>query len=72
MDLKLEHLPTRIYSCFEQHKSYIDKELVNNQLQVAKDNEAQFKNIPDPVFSCDGGEGKFVREILTNYISICL
>ena len=74
MDLKLDHIPTVIYSCFVLHnfcklqKSYVDEDLVNNQIKIIKENEAQYRKIPDPVFSCDGGEGKIVRETLTNYI----
>ena len=47
---------------------YIDQEAVDNQLLYVKQNETQFKNVPDPVYSFDGGEGLLVRRTLTQLI----
>ena len=38
------------------------------QIELMKENEVQFKNIPDPVHSCDVGEGIVVRRILTDLV----
>ena len=71
---KLEALPTIIYACFvlhnycEKNNVNIDEDLVMTQIELMKENEAQFKNIPDPVYSCDAGEAIVVRRILTNLV----
>ena len=38
------------------------------QIELMKENEVQFKNIPDLVFSCDSGEGIAVRRVLTDLV----
>lgn len=74
MDFKREALPTIIYARFvlynycEQHNLNIDEDLVMTQIELMKENEVQFKNIPDPVYSCDAGEGIVVRRILTDLV----
>ena len=74
MDFKLEALPTIIYECFvlhnycEKDNVNIDEDLVMTQIELMKENEVQFKNIPDPVYSCDVGEGIVVRRILTDLV----
>ena len=74
IDLKIESVPTVIYACFvlhnfcESHNTYLDEKLVKNQLRKAQLNEDLDKNNPDPVYSCDTGEGEVVRSILTEYI----
>ena len=74
MDLKIESIPMVIYACFvlhnfcEKKKSYIDENLVESQLNLIKENEAQFKNIPDPIYSLNEGEGDVARRTLTTLI----
>ena len=74
IDLKLESIPTVVYSCFvlhnycEQNKSYIDECTVRNQVQLSMDNEEKYKNVPDPIYSCNAGEGEIIRRILTENI----
>ena len=74
MDFKLEALPTIIYACFVLHNYCekctvnIDQDLVRAQTELIKDNEAQFKNTPDPIYSCDVGEGIVVRKTLTELV----
>ena len=74
IDLKLTTVPSVIYACFvlhnfcEKNKSYIDKDSVKYQIDLIKTNENEFKNIPDPVYSVDEGEGQVVRRTLTNLI----
>ena len=74
MDFKLEALPTIIYACFvlhnycEKYTVNIDQDLVRAQIELMKDNEAQFKNNPDPIYSCDVGEGIVVRKTLTELV----
>ena len=46
----------------------IDQDLVLAQIELMKDNEAQFKNTPDPIYSCDVGEGVVVRKTLTELV----
>ncbi|XP_047137567.1 uncharacterized protein LOC101235978 [Hydra vulgaris] len=75
MDLKLEKIPTVIYACFilhnfcERHSICIDEELVKIQVEVINENEKNFRNLPDPIFSCIDGEGEVIRKALTEYIS---
>lgn len=47
---------------------YIDQDLVNCQIEHMKENEMQFRNVPDPIFYCDVGEGSVVRATLTELI----
>ena len=78
MDLKLESVPTInnsiIYACFvlhnfcEKNKVYIDEEQVHARMEVMKINEQTYKNKPDPIFSCENGEGEVIRRALTEYI----
>nr|XP_058964054.1 putative nuclease HARBI1 [Pocillopora verrucosa] len=71
---KLEAIPTIIYACFvlhnycEKHNMYVDQDLVDSQIQLMKENEDQFKNTPDPIYSCDVGEGSVVRTTLTQLV----
>lgn len=63
MDLKLENIPVVIYTCFvlhnfcEKNKTYINEDIVIYQMNEIKANENKFKNIPDPVYSVDEGQG---------------
>ena len=67
-----------IYSCFvlhnicEQNKSYVDEDLVKRQLALQRRNEQEHRNVPDPVYSCDTGEGEVVRKHITEYFAACL
>ena len=69
MDLKLKTIAVVIYACFalhnicEKNNSHIDKELVKSQIESIKQDEKTYHNIPDPVFSYDGGEG-IIREFV--------
>ena len=42
------------------------------QIDHAKRNEEENINIPDPVYSCNNGEGEIVRRLLTNCIHAIL
>ena len=74
VDLKLETVPSIIYSCFilhnfcEKNKSYIDEDNIKFHIEQMKTNGTEFQNIPDPVYSVDQGEGQVVRRTLTNLI----
>ena len=63
-DLKLSIIPTVSYACFfihdfcEQNKVYIDESQYKNKLTLKKLNEELYKNMPEPIYSYDGGEGK--------------
>ena len=46
----------------------IDENLVESQLNLIKENEAQYKNIPHPIYSLNEGEGDVVRRTLTTLI----
>ena len=78
IDLKLDIVPVIVYACFvlhnfcEQHSSYINDDLVTHQIEQAKENEEETRNMPDPVYSCNNGEGELVRNILTSYIQMSL
>ena len=68
-DLKLESVPTVVYACFVLHnyckltKSCLDPDLVRSQVELDKKNEDNQRNNPDPVYSCDAGEGEVIRKV---------
>ena len=74
LDFKLETIPTILHACFVLHyfcakeKTGIAQDVIDSQLLYIKSNEDQFKNIPDPVYSFDEGEGQVVRRTLTEFI----
>ncbi len=74
MDLKIETIPIVVYACFvlhnfcEKNNTYIDEDLVQFQLNLIKQNEAQYKNMPDQIYSLNEGEGDVVRRTLTTLI----
>ena len=74
MDLKLENIPTVIHACFilhnfcEKNDVYIDEDQVQTQIELIKTNETTFRNIPDPIYSCNNDEGEIIRHALTEYI----
>ena len=41
---------------------------MNSQIQLMRRNEVEFRNIPDPVYSSNEGEGEVVRTNLTGLI----
>ena len=67
VDIILESIPTLIYACFvlhnycEKNNMYIDQDLVDCPIEHIKENEVQCRNEPDPIFSCDVGEGSVAR-----------
>ena len=73
--LKIEHVPFIIYACFvlhnlcEHHKVNIDDEILSSQIECIKANEVNHCQRPDPIFSCNDGEGEVIRRTLTQYIS---
>ena len=75
MDMKLEKIPTIVYACFvlhnfcERNSTYIDTEQVNIQMELMKRNESENINTPDPIFSCNTGEGEATRRTITKYFS---
>ena len=52
----------------KKNKVYIDEEVVKSQIEILKKNEENYKNVPDPIFSFDCGEGTISRKIITQYI----
>ena len=68
MDFRLENIPTIIYTCFALHNFcerssvYINEEQEKTQMELLKPNEAQFKNLADPIFSCVEGEGEVILQ----------
>lgn len=78
MDLSLHMLPVVIYTCFvlhnfcEQHKTDVDPEQVETQVELIRANEEEHRNLPDTVYSTNTDEGDTIRRILTSYIRICL
>ena len=78
MDLSLNIIPTVVYACFtlhnfcEQHKTYIDPDQVQKQFDLIQANEAEHRNLPDPIFSTNTDEGATIRNVLTSYIYTCL
>ena len=76
MDLNLPSIPTLVLACFVLHNfceinnDHIDAELVKNQIERNRQDETMHKNIPDPVYSGDSGEGEMIRQTLTEYIKL--
>ena len=76
MDLNLKLVPTVVLACFVLHNFCevnnhdIDMELVKSQIERNQHDEAMHKNIPDPVYSGDTGEGEMIRQTLTDYIKL--
>ncbi len=74
LDFKLEAIPKIVYSCFvlhnycEKERTFIDQDVVDNQTELMRRNEIKFKNIPDPIYSFDEGEGQVIRRTLTELI----
>ena len=68
MDLKLDDIPTVVYACFvlhnfwEYHNTYVDEDLVNLQIEVAKRNNEGIDSALDPVYSCNISVGGVVSE----------
>ena len=78
MDLRLHIIPLVIYACFtlhnfcEQHKTYVDHDQVQKQLELLRANEEEHQNLPHSVYSANSDEGETIRRILTSYIRTCL
>ena len=78
IDLNMKHIPTAVYACFILHnycelkKSYVDPIDVDEQIEVIRANEREHENLPDPIYSCNLGEGEAVRRILTSNIAMNL
>ena len=76
MDLNLNLVPTVVLACFVLHNfcevnnDDIDMELVKSQIERNQHDEVMHKNIPDPVYSGDTGEGEMIRQTLTDYIKL--
>lgn len=76
VDLKLENIPTVIYTCFILH-NYCENLSMNDPFtkdeielyisQQRKEDE-EFPNKPDPLYTGNTGEGEYVRSLLTKYI----
>ncbi|XP_065662897.1 putative nuclease HARBI1 [Hydra vulgaris] len=78
IDFKLELVPIIVYATFvlhnfcEKHKTLVDSDSVNNQVQLIKFNEETYINQPNPGYSNKTAEGELTRTLLTSYISDCL
>ena len=74
VDLKLQHVPTVVYSCFVlhnfcEHKQHgLEEQDIQAQILRNKNEEENTPNVPDPVYSPNTDEGEYVRSILTEYI----
>ena len=73
VDLKLEHVPEWVYSCFVLHNFCevngvnIDDDHVRQQIEY--DKEMQPNVAPDRIFSCNSAGGIRVRDIISKYIN---
>ena len=74
VDIKLQHVPTVVYSCFVLHnyceykQHGLEEEEVQAQIMRHRNEEENTPNVPDPVYSPNTDEGEYVRSILTEYI----
>ncbi|XP_065651012.1 uncharacterized protein LOC136079217 [Hydra vulgaris] len=77
VDLKLEAVPTVIYTCFVLHNicektnSYVDDDLAKSQTDLIKKNEKEYKNVPNPKYSINEAEGLAIRRTHTLHKIIC-
>ena len=49
----------------------VDEEIVKSQIEILKNNEKNYKNISDAIFSFDSGKGTITRKPMTQYIKHC-
>ena len=72
IDLKLEHVPQIIYSCFVLHNfceingMSLDDDRVQRQIEL--DKQVQPNVAPDKIFSYNSVDGERVRDVITAYI----
>ena len=80
MDLELDNISIVVYACFilhnfccERHNVYIDEEQVKVQIKLMKRDENNFKNLPNPIFSCSDDTDLYIHDLMTlsNYIFLC-
>ncbi len=50
----------------------VDAKSLKEQISLIKQNEEQFKNVPDPVYSYNDGEAEIVRSSLLKILNECL
>ena len=74
IDLKLDNIPKDFYACFalhnfcEYYNTYVDKDLIKLQTEVAKRNNEEIDNTPDAVYSCNIFVGEVVTRMLIEFI----
>ena len=74
MDLKLDNIPTVIFTCFglhkccEYHNICVDEDLVKLQIEVAKRNNEGIDNVSNPVYSWN----IFEEEVVTRMLIECI
>jgi hypothetical protein len=74
VDIKLEHVPTVVYSCFvlhnycEYNQHGLEEQDIQAQILRHRNEEENTPNVLDPVYSPNTDEGEYVRSILTEYI----
>ena len=57
-----------LHNYCKNHNVYVDLDVVNSQIPLMRRNEVEFRDIPEPVYSSNEGEGKVVRTNLTGLI----
>ena len=57
-----------LHNYCENHNVYVDLDVVNSQIPLMRRNEVEFRDIPEPVYSSNKGEGEVVRTNLTGLI----
>lgn len=55
----------------KKNKLYAHEGVVKSPTEILKKNEDNCKNILDPIFSFDYGEGAITRKTVTQYIKDC-
>ena len=69
---------TVIFACFVLHNVCkknnvtVDDKSLKEQISLMKQNEQEFKNNPDPVYSYNEGKGEILRSSLLKFLRQCL
>ena len=74
VDIKLENVPTVVYSCFilhnycENKQHGLEEQDVQARILRHRNEEENTPNVPDPVYSPNTDEGEYVCLLLTEYV----
>ena len=76
MDIKLDDLPSVIYSCFVLHNycevrgnNNLNEDLVQQQIEMEHQNQnCEHHSLVDQLYSYNSSQGTYIRQIITEYL----